>query len=481
MSVFSPDDTREVIEKALPEDTSYHGEAPEPRYLYVPLRHLQALSPDHGLVVGIRGAGKSVWWAALQSEAHRQIVAAALPSLALQEVSTTSAGFGEENRPDEYPDKKTIELLLKNGIKPVDLWRTVIAWNTWGRDGEVEGSTWLERARWIRSHPEEAALKFRFYDDQMARRERKHLVLFDALDRAADEWSQLRMLLRGLLEVLLEFRSYRAVRAKAFVRLDMLNDPEVVGFRDASKVLASKVELVWSRADLYGLLFQHLGNGPMKGETFRKGCTQIGSGSWSEFQGIWRVPKALRDDEDLQRKVFDEIAGEWMGRDRRRGFPYTWLPNHLADATGQVSPRSFLAAIKAAAENSNQSKEHALHYEGIKKGVQRASKIRVDEVGDDFPWVRLLMDPLNGLVIPCKFEEIRIRWENTGVRERLERPIGDGDALPPKHLSEGLAGLRRDLLELALFSEQRDGRINMPDVYRVGFGLGRMGGVKPIR
>ena len=25
----------------------------------------------------------------------------------------------------------------------------------------------------------------------------------------------------------------------------------------------------------------------------------------------------------------------------------------------------------------------------------------------------------------------------------------------------------------------RDGRINMPDLYRVGFGLGRKGGIKP--
>jgi hypothetical protein len=26
----------------------------------------------------------------------------------------------------------------------------------------------------------------------------------------------------------------------------------------------------------------------------------------------------------------------------------------------------------------------------------------------------------------------------------------------------------------------KDGRINMPDLYRVGFGLGRRGGVKPM-
>src|SRR4051812_32351506 len=124
MTIFSPDDTRELIETALPEDTSYHGSAPEPRNLYIPLRHFQALSPDHGLVVGIRGSGKSVWWAALQSEQHRRVVAATLPSLALDEIAEVSAGFGEQNRPDDYPDKRIIGSLLERCILPVDIWRT---------------------------------------------------------------------------------------------------------------------------------------------------------------------------------------------------------------------------------------------------------------------------------------------------------------------------------------------------------------------
>ena len=62
---FDPDSLREIILAALPLDVAYFGEAPEPQYLYVPLRHSQALSADHGLVVGIRGAGKSVWWVRL--------------------------------------------------------------------------------------------------------------------------------------------------------------------------------------------------------------------------------------------------------------------------------------------------------------------------------------------------------------------------------------------------------------------------------
>ena len=481
--IFEPSKTRDVIEDALGSDVSYYGEAPAPRYLYVPLRHSQALSADHGLVVGIRGAGKSVWWAALQSEEHRSVVTAALPNLALDKISAVSAGFGEKNRPDDYPDKRILDQLLIEGVQPAEIWRTVIAWNTWGRNGGLaDMPTWSKKAEWVQANPELTARSFKQYDDYLSAKDDKHLVLFDALDRSADDWAGLRKLLRGLLESLLEFRSFRAIRGKAFVRPDMLDDPEIITFRDASKVMASKVELRWARADLYGLLFQRLSNSSRGGDDFRSGCEDLGSGRWEEKRGIWQVPKPLREDEELQRRVFDAVAGKWMGRDHRRGFPYTWLPSHLADAAEQVSPRSFLAAIRTAAENSRGYgySEYALHYEGIKKGVQEASRIRVDEVREDFFWVSALMEPLRGLVIPCEFEEIASRWKRYSVIESLRRQAPSG-ALLPKHIDGGLEGLKEDLLDLALFSLQRDDRINMPDVYRVGFGLGRKGGVKPIR
>jgi hypothetical protein len=482
MVAFDPETMRLAMEGALPGETSFHGQAPEPRYLFVPLRHAQALSPDHGLVVGIRGAGKSVWWAALQSENHRGVVQAALPGSALSELSAVSAGFGETPRPDEYPDKHTNDKLLRNGLEPVHIWRTVVAWSTWGQGAPTLAGLpgWDQRVAWVQGHPEETAHAFKVFDDGLAASGSKHLILFDALERSSSTWDGLRRLLRGLLEVLLEFRAYRALRVKAFVRPDMLDDPAVTSFRDASKVIAGKVELRWARADLYGLLFQYLGNAP-QGRDFRQGSESLGGGRWATVQGIWQVPKAMREDEDLQRRIFDEIAGQWMGRSSKRGFTYSWLPNHLADAANQVSPRSFLAAVRTAAETSRgHSGHHAFHYEGIKTGVQEASRIRVDEVKEDFPWVPVLMEPLKGLVIPCDFAEIAARWEAVKIWERVGRELPEG-ALPPKHLEEGVWGLRKDLLDLALFSLQRDERINMPDVYRVGFGLGRRGGVKPIR
>ena len=55
-------------------------------------------------------------------------------------------------------------------------------------------------------------------------------------------------------------RGYRALRAKVFARPDMLDAPKVKDFPDASKVFASGTNLEWRTQDLYGLLFQYLGN-----------------------------------------------------------------------------------------------------------------------------------------------------------------------------------------------------------------------------
>jgi len=61
--------------------------------------------------------------------------------------------------------------------------------------------------------------------------------------------------IRGLLQVLLEFRSYQRIRPKAFVRPDHLEDTTIADFADSSKVLNQKVELRWPRNELYGLLW----------------------------------------------------------------------------------------------------------------------------------------------------------------------------------------------------------------------------------
>ncbi|WP_322487097.1 hypothetical protein [Chloroflexus sp.] len=52
-----------------------------------------------------------------------------------------------------------------------------------------------------------------------------------------------------------------------------------------------------------------------------------------------------------------------------------------------MSPRSFLAAIRAAAKDSKRypNYPYPLHYESITRGVQQASQTRVDEIAEDYP------------------------------------------------------------------------------------------------
>lgn len=477
-----PIELRHSITNALPEQGSQFGQKPLLQYMYVPRAHAKALHPDNMLVVGIRGAGKSFWWTALQEQDHRGLVGELSPGVPIGRTTRVSQGFGERPSPDAYPGKDTLRDLLSRRLPARDIWRTVILCHIAKQQATgtslLENADWKDRVGWTRANPGQVE-RLAFEEDRNLDREGvHHLILFDALDRAADDWDTMRQLVKGLLQVLLEFRPYKRIRPKAFLRPDHLESPLVAEFPDSSKVLSSKVELTWPRIELYGLLWQHLGNETQSGDVFRNGCGV----EWKQREGVWTVPESLRSDESTQREVFHAIAGLWMGRDRRRGFPYTWLPNHLGDARRQVSPRSFLAALRHAADGPpRQGWNHPLHFEDIKRGVQEASKIRVKEMQEDYPWVARLMDALRGITVPCEFAVIEERWRGGEVWDQLEKDITAGNVkLPPALAGFGPAGVRQDLEVLGVFERMSDDRVNLPDVYRVGYGIGRRGGVKLV-
>jgi hypothetical protein len=268
----------------------------------------------------------------------------------------------------------------------------------------------------------------------------------------------------------------------------LLTSPRVRDFPDASKILANEVSLTWTKADLYALLWQYLANSIKFGVNFRRECRTNFEQSFrrcsitlshaEEKLTIYLLKDAIRTDEKFQARVFDMISGSSMS-ERRREQPYAWLPNHLVDTQGHVSPRSFLIAIRTAAEHDvPASYRFALHYDHIKKGVLEASRVRVTEIADDFPWVEVVMRPLRGLVVPSDIGEIESRWDEHCTLKELE--TGPKRAAPPS-LPQGFSGIIRDLEEIGVIQRMRDSRINLPDVYRLGFGLGRRGGIKPVK
>jgi len=475
-----PDAFRNVIIEALPVETSLHGETPRLQNTYLPATHAKSLRLENMLVVGIRGSGKSFWWSALQNQEHREMFG---PSIGLPYDTIVSIGFGETPNPEDYPGKDTLAALLEDADARI-VWKTIVYKQIIAKilqqSDFKELKEWKGRVEWVLHHPDIVENELFHADRELDQGKKFHLVLFDALDRTADNWKTMNRLVRGLLQTVLDFRSYRRIRLKVFTRPDQIEDLEVGTFPDASKILSQKTDLLWPRKELYALLWQYLSNAT-DGHVFHKGVENLFSVNWEQRNNVWVVPNLLRNDESAQRELFHAMTGPWMGRDRRRGFPYTWLPNHLGDTRNQVSPRSFLAAVRHTAEDRVRPDHiYTLHYESIKAGVQQASKIRVQEMQEDYPWVQVLLSSLSALSVPCPIKDVKYIWQTKNLLEKLSDEMTSGDVrLPPAHLSEGSDGVLEDLENLGLIERLSGDRINIPDVYRVGYGIGRRGGVKP--
>ncbi len=473
---------RKAIIEALPADTSLHGQTPERRHVYVPPSHAKALRLECGLVIGARGVGKTFWSAALKDDRIRNMLGQSVRDLPNLEVRI---GYSEVTNPFAYPGADTFQQLLKNSCDPYTVWRGVIArWLAEVVSEAVPSDDWPETTEWVRRNPESLERLMETANTRFQSADQHGLIVFDALDRTSHDWQTMDRIVRDLLRIVLGLKPFQRLHGKVFLREDQYHGRTVTNFPDASKIEATRVELTWAPHELHGLLWQYLCNAPNEhGKVLREVYKEVVKSSpLEEIDDVWTLPDGVKRDESEQRSLFVALAGEWMGRDRRRGIPYTWTVGHLADGRGRTSPRSFLAAIRAAAEDSaDRYREHAspLHYESIKRGVQKASDIRVSELAEDYPWARDFMEPLSGLTVPCPAETIEGRWRGRFADNPMEIKISF-ERLPPEHQEEGWKGIRRDLVDLGIFEEMRDGRINMPDLYRVGFGLGRRGGVKPV-
>lgn len=496
---FPPDETRQAFDSGLSEiHTSSSAPQRGVAFTYLPASHAKALKPDTTIVEGIRGAGKSFWWAALHSAKHREFLSSTFVEASDLANIRTSQGFGNDSNPDNAPKKDVLTHLTKTS-EPRNIWKATLATQLDFPAPFPQGD-WAKKVQWVAEYPEEYERLLYSKHSQLKEEGKKHIILFDALDRLAGDWKGIRPLAKALFQLALDMRSFHHIRLKLFVRPDMLEDKEIMSFPDASKLFGEKVSLQWNKLDLFALLYQCIGNADKGAEAFRNHCKTEFHLDWEQTDEVWVIPKHLRTNETSQKAVFHAIAGDKMGAGQNKGYPYTWLLSHLLDGRNQVSPRSFIAALKKAADYTSSPEKNALYYRGIQEGVQEASRIRVGEIVEDYPWVEQVAQPLRGLIVPCNPNEIINIWEQSSILETLRNSTEDDNAkLLPQHLNEGYEGILKDLKGLGVITQQgkiqinprlfdpdeagittQQSKIQVPDVYRVGFGMGRKGGVRPL-
>lgn len=458
--------------------------APRVDEIFAPEHHAGALDPNVTIVLGARGAGKSFWAGVLGHDETRHAASIAYPNLGLNKLTVRFGFTGLAN--DGSVSRATIDALVPRGEESNSgglLWRCVVlgALQNVASPRKAPPPTTAALMKKY-SNPESWERACEAADKALNAEERKVLIIFDALDALALEWGRLRALLDELLEVAWSTRGYRSLRIKLFLRPDQVRD---LGLRfvELPKLLAGATSLRWNIVDLYGMLFVRL-------------ATNLSEGSQAEMEklldleGIALPPENLNllrswplaRDAEAQSSVFVRMAGMFMGKSSKKGRTYDWPPKHLADGHGEVTPRSFLTLMIEAAKYRPEPVDQVVSAEGIRHGLREASKVRVNQLEVEFPWIKRVLIPLARLQVPANPDVIKARWRETEtVQSVIESAVSRG-FLPPFDLSgkgDQDNRLIGTLIRIGVMSTRDDERIDMPDLFRVAARLLKKGGVAP--
>jgi hypothetical protein len=280
-------------------------------------------------------------------------------------------------------------------------------------------------------------------------------------------------------------RAYRSIKLKLFLRPDQIDD-DGLRFVELPKLRTGAIRLTWTRHDLYGLLFARIAQSatPSAAAAFKKLLRNEGIPIASADTILTRKwPLSL--DEEKQARVMDTLAGSFMAGGPygyKKGKTYDWPVVHLSDAFDEVTPRSFLGLMISAAKFGPPPEDRVLTPDGIRHGLRAASKTRVDQLHQEFPWIKGVLAPLAGLLLPQDEKEVFKTWRSAKTVFQLLSDAEENNYLPP-FPSEAKSN-ERDLFtaleRIGVMFRRKDERLDMPDLFRVAAKLLKKGGTTPL-
>ncbi len=450
--------------------------------VFAPETHAAALDPSTPIVQGARGAGKSFWSGVLLHEDVRKVAHRAYPRIGLDRL-VVRHGYTGISGPEGGIDREKLDDCIGAAAGPDEArafwWATIL--------NALKSSETLAPSR-VKDHFA-VARNLQKREAVLAAEEKRLLgdgqtllIVNDALDTVAVEWPRRILLTEALLEVTWAMRAYRAIRVKLFLRPDQLED-DALRFVELPKQRSGAVRLEWTQSDLYGLLFSRLAlgeasdalEGVLDSLRLQLGTPdEINKRSWP-----------LAYDSKSQAKLIGALSGPYMGG-VKKGNTYDWPFVHLGDSFRQVTPRSFLGLMVSAANHGVAPTKRALTPDGIRHGLRAASKTRVDQLHQEFHWIKGVLAPLDGLLLPQPEKQVFRVWKQAGtVEESLKDAKAKGYLPPfPTNPAAGQLGSEKDLYlameRIGVMMRRSDGRIDMPDLFRIAAKLLKKGATAPL-
>lgn len=438
---------------------------------YLPEGHRGVLDLRRQLVVGNRGMGKSFWTHALLNGSLRELLAKRYRYPALEK-ATVVIGFNGSTKIGEFaPTPDELADAIAQGVSPDTLWRAVLmrAAN-YATNQKVDTFSLTLSA--LQKDPSEFTVALSKADDILVKEGRFLLIVFDALDRLARNWHDIRALTKELLYRAVGLQSFSSIRMKIFMREDQFSDQETFRFTDSSKIKNDYVRLVWKSFELYGLLIFEI----LRTTEGKKPIIEI-----SKALGIYASSANSNGGNIVhpvdQGMLVNSLAGEFMGTNKKRGRVYTWIPRHLGDAKHTCSPRTFLTAWKTAAEHAPAPVDRVVDHQGLNEGVRRASQTRLSELYEDYPWIQPTLDALRAQFVPIEKQTLFDLWEAASVRGEI---LTEADTVKaPVGFTEDTSfnALLNVMESVGVMEERANGKINVPDIFRVDAKIKRKGGV----